>query len=388
VSPTRLDGVESELAGVVDGVAERFVPEEMHGQLIEAEHLSRYWWASSLVSGKRVLDAGCGTAYGSAILARAGAREVVGVDVAADVLAAVKPRMPRRVRLERADVSSLPFTDDRFDVVVCFEVIEHVEDAEATLDEFARVLAQDGVLAISSPNRDVYVPGNPHHRHEFVPDELEDTLSRRFASVRLYRQADWVTAAVLDDRLHAFEGDELLDGVVLRKAVAGKLGAELYTLALATNGELPEPPPSATLTSAADIKAVVETSERLTDHYRKVEKERRELQRRTARTEREAGDARGEAAALGSRLLAVETELARARLTVSRQAGDLEAADARFREMEAAERRARDEVQTAERRARDELKEARRVIRAMQDTKVWRFGTTFWRLRDRLLRRS
>ena len=134
--------METDLAGSVDGVAERLVPEQVHGQIVEAEHLARYHWAAALAEGRRVLDAGCGTAYGSAILADAGAEEVVGVDVAGDVLAAVAPRMPDRVALEEADVSDLPFEDGSFDLVVCFEVIEHVEDTERVLDELARVVAR------------------------------------------------------------------------------------------------------------------------------------------------------------------------------------------------------------------------------------------------------
>jgi O-antigen biosynthesis protein len=362
---TRLTAVEIDLAGAVDGVPARFVPEEMRGQIIEAEHLSRYHWAAMLVSGKRVLDAGCGTAYGSAILAAGNAREVVGVDVAADVLAAVSARMPDGVELREADASNLPFDAGTFDVVVCFEVIEHVDDAVAVLDELARVLAEDGVLAISSPNRDVYMPGNPHHRYEFVPQEFEEALRRRFANVRLYRQADWIASAVLDDELHGFEGQKPLRELQLRKAVAAEPGDELYTIALAGNGALPEPPASAVLGTAAEIKAVAEAGER-------IERDRRELARRTAQADHDAAETHRELAALHNRLLALETELARARQQVSRHSADLEAAESKVHELEG---------------LRDELEKAHQAIHEMQETKAWRLATSFWHLRDRLLGR-
>jgi O-antigen biosynthesis protein len=359
--------VETDLAGAVDGVAERFVPEEMHGQIVEAEHLGRYRWAASLVSGKRVLDAGCGTAYGSAMLAAAGARGVVGVDVAAEVLAAVSARMPEVVQLYEADVSNLPFPADSFDVIVCFEVIEHVENTDAVLDELRRVLAEDGVLAISSPNRGVYAPGNPHHRYEFVPEELEATLRKRFANVRLYRQADWITSAVLDDELHRFEGEKPLKDVQLSKSVASELGEELYTLALAGNGALPEPPPSGVLGSVAEINAVAEAS-------RQLDRVRHELARRTARSDHEVVKLHSELAALRNRLLALETELARARQSVARHDADLEAAESMERELE-----------RIQQQMRADLEEAHRAIHEMQATKAWRLATSFWRLRDRLL---
>ena len=51
-----------------------------------------------------MLDAGCGTGYGSAILADAGASDVRGVDIAAAVLEMVAPRLPASVRLEAGDL--------------------------------------------------------------------------------------------------------------------------------------------------------------------------------------------------------------------------------------------------------------------------------------------
>ena len=70
---------------------------------------------------------------------------------------------------------------------------------------------------------------------------------------------------MLDDDTHAFEGDEPLTAVEFRKAVAGRPGDELYTIALAGEAPLPEPVASAMLTRAAEIKGLVETSERLTE---------------------------------------------------------------------------------------------------------------------------
>src|ERR1700731_1562788 len=149
-------------SAVPSDVPERFDPSTMHGEIIEAEHLARYRGAAPLAVGRRVLDAGCGVAYGAAMLAAAGAVEVIGVDRESDVLDSARPQMPRNVRLETADVSALPYEDGSFDLVVCFEGIEHVDHPSRGLDELRRVLATDGLLVRSSPNRDVYPPGNPH----------------------------------------------------------------------------------------------------------------------------------------------------------------------------------------------------------------------------------
>jgi SAM-dependent methyltransferase len=244
--------VDVDLAGTQDGISERFVPEQDSGRLIEVEHVARYRWAAQAVAGRRVLDAGCGTAYGTRLLAEGGASEVLGVDIAASVLDAVRPSMPECVTLEAADLRALPFGDGSFDAVVCFEVIEHFDEPLIVLDELVRVLASDGVLLISSPNRGVYTPGNPHHLHEFTPDELRAELERRLSHVRLVRQSDYVVSALLEDgNYRRGDGEQLVD-VGLVKLVAAEPGREVYTIALAGRGELPAVPELAAMTGTLE----------------------------------------------------------------------------------------------------------------------------------------
>jgi len=224
-----------------DGVPERFVPEAMRGQLIEAEHLSRYAWAAPLAQDRRVLDAGCGLAYGSAMLAEAGARAVIGVDRAEPVLEAARARVGDTVRLQAADLLDLPFADGEFQLAACFEVIEHVDDPLAVLDELRRVLGPDGLLAISSPNRNRSEGNNPHHRHEFEPDELERELSSRWEQVRMLRQHD-VVGSLVYDPVEAPPGSP-----ALRAISTADLGTEeAYTIALC-GSELPPSPPCVVL---------------------------------------------------------------------------------------------------------------------------------------------
>lgn len=224
-----------------DGVPERFVPETMRGQLIEAEHLSRYAWAAPLAQGRYVLDAGCGLAYGSAMLAEAGARAVTGVDRAEAILEAARARVGDTVRLQTADLLDLPFADGEFELVACFEVIEHVEDPLAVLDELRRVLTPDGLLAISSPNRNRSQGNNPHHQHEFEPDELERELSSRWEQVRMLRQHDVVGSLVYDP------ADAPPESPALRAISTADLGEEeTYTIALCGT-ELPPSHPCVVL---------------------------------------------------------------------------------------------------------------------------------------------
>lgn len=250
-----------ELSGAsADGIPERFIPDEMRGGMVAAEHLGRYWWAAQLAHGKRVLDAGCGIGYGSNMLAGSGAAEVAGVDIAEPIIEVARQSAAPGVTFSTGDVAALPFGSDSFDLVVCFEVIEHVEDTDAVLDELARVLAPGGVIVLSSPNRDRYVPGNPHHLYEFLPDELKAALQRRFAHVRLVRQHDWLASAILEDEVFAGSNADPIGGLEVRKLVGHEPGAETYTLALAGDGELPATLMPVTLTGTIELREWM-------DHY-------------------------------------------------------------------------------------------------------------------------
>jgi O-antigen biosynthesis protein len=244
--------VDADLSDRIDQADERFVPGTADGQLVEVEHLARYWWAAQAAEGRAVLDAGCGVGYGSAMLARAGATEVVGVDLSDKAVEAAAGAAPNATFLT-GDVHALPFEDDRFDLVVCFEVIEHVAAQDAVLGELARVLSPDGILVVSSPHRGVYQDGNPHHVHEYVPDELRAALAVHFDHVALRRQHPWVASAVLDDEQVADGSLRPRDDVLVSRSTPVAPGSEPFTVALASRRPLPAPPGRVVLAGAADL---------------------------------------------------------------------------------------------------------------------------------------
>ena len=228
-------------------------PDQDLGRLIEVEHVSRYQWAAQAAKDRVVLDAGCGTGYGTRLLAEGGAREVVGIDLAESVLEAVAPTMPESVRLQPGDLRKLEVPDNTFDLIVCFEVIEHFDDPSTVLDELARVLAPEGCLLISSPNRGVYQPGNPHHLHEFTASELQSELARRLSNVALTRQHDYIVSALLTDASYSLGGGDAVRDLTVRKLIAGVPGEEVYTVAVASNGPLPELPELAAMTGTLEL---------------------------------------------------------------------------------------------------------------------------------------
>jgi SAM-dependent methyltransferase len=232
---------------------ERFDPMQMGGELVEAEHMARYLWSTSFCRDMRVLDAGCGIGYGAAMLHGAGASEVVGVDVSETAIEIARSRVPDGVWLEVADLVDLPFPDDQFDRIVCFEVIEHVDHPELVLDELARVLAPGGLLLISSPNRDRYVPGNPHHKREFLPSELAEELRKRLGDVLMLRQHVMLASVLTSGHM-----DETFAETTVERMADPVPDDEIYALAVAGNAPVLAGLPLVTLTHYVELRRWVE----------------------------------------------------------------------------------------------------------------------------------
>ncbi len=140
--------------------------------------------------GARVLDLGCGAGRHAFACLRAGARVVAldraGAEVAgaAGMLAAMSAAGEAGVgggwAALAGDAGRLPFPDSCFDVVIAAEVLEHLPDDRAAVDELARVLRPGGVLALSVPR--------------FGPELVNWALSARYhgvegGHVRIYRRS-------------------------------------------------------------------------------------------------------------------------------------------------------------------------------------------------------
>jgi SAM-dependent methyltransferase len=193
---------------------ERFVP-GVPGEIVY-EHVHRYAFARRFATGRRVLDAACGEGYGSALLAQV-AIDVVGVDVDGATIAHARSTYPaRNLAFVEASVTSIPIPSGSIDLVVSFETIEHLaaSDQPLMLAEFARVLAPEGVLLVSSPNRPEYSERrsyrNAFHVHELDRSELARLLAPHFSETRWYRQRLWL-GSMLRSEAHA-EGVELWEG--------------------------------------------------------------------------------------------------------------------------------------------------------------------------------
>ena len=167
---------------------ERFLP-YLSGELAW-EHLHRYSCAVDVAEGLDVLDIACGEGYGSYMLSQV-AKSVIGVDIDGPTVSAASAKyLSSNLRFTQGSCSAIPAPDSSVDLVVSFETIEHIAAQEGFLDEVARVLRPDGMLLISSPERDAYQQtrgssANEFHEKELSLSELDALLKKRFANVQL-----------------------------------------------------------------------------------------------------------------------------------------------------------------------------------------------------------
>ena len=177
---------------------ERYVPGTW-SKLAEYEHLPRYQFALPFARGSRVLDFGCGTGYGARLLGEA-ADSVVGLDIDAPALEWARGwhRTPK-LRFDLRDDLGAGLPSASFDLITCFEMIEHVDHATQikTIENIARLLTRAGKLIISTPNPVVTANygANPYHLREMNEDEFRALLEPRFAHVTIVRQ--WIRPSIL-----------------------------------------------------------------------------------------------------------------------------------------------------------------------------------------------
>lgn len=180
----------SKLRKLAIDTGERYVPRSSFDEL-DARHTTNYIFASQFIEGKVVLDVGCGCGFGCEYLARSGAKHVTGIDISNEAVKFAKTHY-NSVDLDfiNLDAQGLAFKDSSFDMVISFEVIEHLDNVGKYLFEIHRALKTKGLCIISTPNKKVSSPGLkkpilPFHIKEFYPKELYTLLSRYFKEVSI-----------------------------------------------------------------------------------------------------------------------------------------------------------------------------------------------------------
>ncbi|HEX3528254.1 MAG TPA: class I SAM-dependent methyltransferase [Thermoanaerobaculia bacterium] len=160
-----------------------------------------YAFAAGYVQGQRVLDLGCGTGYGSARLAAAGAASVVGLDADEKSLAYARRRFSGP-RFLNGTPEELPDDVGMFERIIAADLLAHLKAPAAAVDRAIRHLAPDGLLLAAVPpildDRTMerrQAAGS--HRSNLYLWDWESLFRKRFKTVRLFR-AEPPAGTVLD----------------------------------------------------------------------------------------------------------------------------------------------------------------------------------------------
>lgn len=151
-----------------------------------------------------LLDAGCGEGETLARLGPSLPPRTVAVDLSPEAAEFAARRLPR-VEVRQASVLNLPFGDASFDLVLCLEVLEHIDDPDAALAELSRVAQEHVVISVpdepwfraGSLLRGKYLRGlgnHPEHVNHWSPRTLRAFLQPRLEIVSLERSFPWLIA--------------------------------------------------------------------------------------------------------------------------------------------------------------------------------------------------
>jgi SAM-dependent methyltransferase len=321
---------------------ERLTREEaLAPTLLGSMHVHRYQLAAELCRGLKVADVGCGSGYGSEILARE-SPFVVGVDLDDETVRTAQERLgsPGRLEFEVADAADFlrERLRDRFDAIVMLETLEHLDDLDDVLTSLRRQ-AEDGMrLVVSVPNSRMLEEENPYHTFDFGFDEATEAFAD-FPETKLVFQF-------------------LAEGSVIQP---GEAGEPVGRFTLGEPGEREYAQQFIALVNFGDraneASAVMRLqAEPLNQRYLiGLERANEELRRVNARLARSwLGRADSAAATLVARVKRLEQELAEAN------------------------ERLRPEHERMIQALHEEIAELNRSIAEMQNTRAWRMASRFW----------
>lgn len=183
-------------------VVEDFLGKSLEDYFIYQFHIATYKYARKFVANKKVLDFGCGSGYGTSYIADY-CKEIVGVDISDEAISYANSnyKSPNLsfTCIETIELLPLPFMDKEFDVVISFQVIEHIEDTDNYLKQIHRVLKPGGQLIIVTPDRSTRLfsfqkPWNMWHVKEYTRESLAEVVSPYFREKENLKMGgpDWV----------------------------------------------------------------------------------------------------------------------------------------------------------------------------------------------------
>lgn len=156
---------------------------------IHLMHIATYEYAKNFVKGKKVLDYGCGSGYGTKMLSE-NAESVIGVDISKEAIDFAQ----NNYSSPNLEFKTIPeISDEKFDVITSFQVIEHVPNDNKYVEDLKKLLNPGGHLLISTPDKTnrlfnhIQQPWNIFHLKEYTAGSLQRLLQKYFSQVEVLK---------------------------------------------------------------------------------------------------------------------------------------------------------------------------------------------------------
>lgn len=178
---------------------ERLIPKLNQNTAFYYEHINRYLFASQFSKNKIVLDCACGTGYGSYLMAKHGkAKQIYSIDISLETISYAQQNYPHKnIIFSVDDASTLSSLKSKsIDLITSFETIEHLSQPQSVLKQFKRVIADNGTLIISTPNKDNYHEDNKFHLHELNLEQFSKILHKYFKNVQILEQKYYLSQEI------------------------------------------------------------------------------------------------------------------------------------------------------------------------------------------------
>jgi len=222
----------------------RYLP-RTENAAIGYEYLHRYAYAGQFVQNKQVLDLACGEGYGSHLLSRM-AQLVVGVDIDSNAIKhASNTYIRRNLQYKVGSITDISIEGSKiFEVIVCFDGMEHIEDHDKFLKEVKRLLAPEGLFIVATPNKWAYSDEpqykNLFHVHGLYFDEFKALLQMHFWQVKFFGQRVYCNSNIWP--ILSEDKTSVVEYVVERNRsefvfVEREKKTPLYVIALASNSQ-------------------------------------------------------------------------------------------------------------------------------------------------------
>lgn len=226
----------------MEKTGERIIPSEIRSKeeyLIYIRDLFAYDYAKELIpENSNVLELGTGEGYGPKRLSDSKkVKKYIGLDVDESSIKKAKEKyFDEKLSFEVYDGYKIPYEDKFFNMVVSFQVIEHVEDDMEFVKEIYRVLKEGGVFVVTTPNREIRLkpgqkPWNRFHLREYNSDDLREVLLSSFKNVQILGvKGNEEIQSIEKNRMKKYQKFVSIDPLNLRRLIPESLKPKITQL--------------------------------------------------------------------------------------------------------------------------------------------------------------